>query len=630
MQMGAPGSVTIGSFTLPLFPPRSNEYLNYGGMYSKIKYGQRIEGYVLGESGEFMLGIPVFSGIITKIIKTLHQFEISGFDTLWLANQQSFYPGQSYSGDAVSIIDIFNDIEQLLFLDDFSGNRYPSYATAWTPAIGTAWTSTVDDGLNTLSHSGSAEAVILANPALVGSRTSVGAIVSGTAGLGDSVVASAWFHISSIPVTNGIFVGAELILGSDAAAANHFMARAACYGNGTTYDVKAEIWTKVAGTYTLQKSTTVFTGLTGDRRFQVFAIFAGATSSLVLLVNGKDSGCSVNLSFATFEGGNYFGVRWGPSPGTAATVNFTQYYIKMRSQSGFGFGAYPQPLLPFTDAGGPLGAIPQITVTALSLNGLNLLDLWSLSTTALQWVWRKDAGRMLVRPLYTDAGETISWGLQGKDVGRDLSASITLDEEVNIVSGGAVANAEHIGTEVVLGFSTNTDGNGRINWPDGFGILNMGQGPDNLAPPLVLPDIINITGLSDMLLARRIVESVGAQKSLRTGQAKTFTIMRTPELATPSYEALRNQLDFSGLPGDPSFFQALAPQAFRELDFVKLNCPSLGIFNAKVAVVSYTFRESDPTFDVTLDQFASDSKHLVDRRRWGSIDTAFLNFAVRS
>lgn len=637
MQMGQPGSISIGTFDIPLYPPRSTEFLQYKGIYSLINYGQRIEAYVIGESGEYINGIPVWSGIIYKIDKELDKYTLSGFDSLWLANQQIFYPGQVYSSTkftgASGLLDLFNDIETLVFIDDFNTTRYPSYAPAWFGAIGPVWTSTADDFLFGLQSGNTGiEQVTLTTAAKTG--TGSGSTIF-PGGVADSTVFTAWFHAFNISTVSNNAISCGVIIGSDAASANHWLCECLFLGNGTTFDVLARIWVKAAGVYTNLVSTSAFTAQTNtSMRVQLIVIVGqnNTSDTITLVVNGKDSGCTVATTGHTVEPGPCFGVRMATSGSpTNPRLFMTKYYVKKRAQTWLGVPSdYPQPILPFTDAGGPPAVANDAFVNNLNLNGMNLLDLWSIGSSANGWVWRKDVRRMLVNNTggFLDSGDPISWGSQGSDIGIDLTSTVTLDEGINIISGGAVANADHIATEIAFGFSPSADGDGRINWPDTPGIINLGQGPNKLAPPIVITDILNITGMSDMLLARRMVEQVGAQKALTVGQAKTFTILRTPELSVPRLDILTTQADTDAVTGLP--FQGYCPQAFRELDFVTLNCPSLDIFNAKVSVVGYTFRESDPTFDVVLDQLSVASKQVVDRRRWGNIDIGLLSFAPRT
>ncbi|SRR6266581_1934096 len=649
MQPGASGSVAIGNFTVPLYPPRSLEYRKYKGIYDRIKPGMRIEAYIANDTGEYMVGgspaigtgilsnagTPVFTGIIHKLNKVLDKFELVGFDSLWLAQQIGFYPGMQYfSTGGGNLLEQFNDVENLILADDFQGSRFPSSIT-WATISGSGFSLVTDDGLKSYQNSSSGEN-ILATTIAANPIADIATFASG-----DVVIIEAWFHLVGVAATNTFSSPAEIIYLSDSTGTNLFMARANCVGNGTTYDIKAELWHKTAGTYANDIAVTAFPGVTGDRRIQLVLIITGTATgawNVRLLVSGKDTNCVVSyVPSSPFNLNNrYWGTRATNSGGGPTTTSFTRFYMKARIQTLYADTALTQvPVQPFTDNDGPAGT-SSFNLTAM--NGLTLLDLWSMGATLEGYIWRKDPIRLIPRGLgdatfpSNDTGDGIMWGIQGIDPGAgfDLSSTIYLNEESNIVSGGELANGESLGTEVRLGFDSSIDNDGVIFWPDLAGMLSLGQG--NLADggasvpgkaPLIIIDPVSATGLHDMLIARKMAETSGARKALTASGSKQFTIIRDERIASSrvyTYTSPRTGLPSGGV----------SLHAFKELDFVTLNCPSLDIFNQKVSIQSYTFRENSPTMDITLDQFSFRDKVLFDRRRNGSLDALFQTMTQRS
>jgi hypothetical protein len=455
--------------------------------------------------------------------------------------------------------------------------------------------------------------------------------------------------MSSINTTNTIQSDASLVINSDDTGANLYLVRVLCVGNGTGYDVNAQIFRRAASAYTQLASTSLFTGLSGDFRCQIVAIITtpdlGFSFNIRCIVNGKDTNCVTGpLSDTIF--GERCGARAVTNGATPVTVFFSKFYSKQRVQILSSAANCVQPLAPFTDTGGPAGNFPM----NIALNGLSLLDTWSLAATAENYVWRKDCRRLTIVPpsqVFTDEGEPISWGPQGYfnlavpsslggngvmgGTGMDLSKSIILEEGVHIISGGALANAESLGTELKLGFSPSNNSGGQLVWPDVAGMIALGKGPlpQNIsnAPPLLFTDTLNATGLTDFSTARRLAENMGANKSVVNAGAKRFTILRTKDISAPRTDVFKVQRydnDNNALE-----FVAACPQAFRELDFITINVPSLDIFMQKVSVISYTFREAEPNFEVILDQYSFHQKQLAGRRMSNNIDTGLLTFAPR-
>lgn len=626
-QSGAPGSTTIGNFTIPLYPPVSKEYHLYKGIYSLIQYGLRIEGYVLDEAGEYMPTTPVFSGIITKISKLLESYQIEGFDTLWLAEQNVFYPGQTFVGTGNDILQGITDIEFLTLLDDFSGHQYPSGIT-YTTAIGTPWThNAVDEGLTGLSIAApSSEAItVFAGPGTF--PTSLFLDLSNLS-QEDSVVISGWFHIPAPSIANGDLIGAEMLIGSDLAGQNGILCRAEIGGTGTNYNISADIFKKVSGSYTSLVSKSAFTALTGDAQIQLTIIVSG--TNVTVVVNGNDTQCTATTT--GLIAGGYTGIRAvANGANVGKTIFFSFPYIKERVvNTAFNINAIANCF----NSAGQGGLTGQFNMS-LNLSGLTMLDLWAIGATAEGWVFRKYPFRMgssqeapppSIGGVFI--GDLIVWGFQGTfldplaaGAGINLINQIILEEGREVISGGQNPNSESLGTELKFGFSASASGSGNITWPDPLGLTVLARIPGNPnSPPLIITDVANITGVGDFLAARRMAQSLGAHKSL-AGQAKTFTILRTPEIAQTRLDLFNSEaFDFI----DANTFYALNPHAFAEQDLITLNVPSLDINMVQVSVMAYTFREDDPTMDITLDQHPNLSKNIIDRRRWGVLDTFLL------
>ena len=673
-QVGAPGSSVVGDFTVPLWPPRSDEYAFYKREFDLVrKQGSmmRIEGYILGPDGEYMFGIPVFSGIITKITHELDKFEIQGFDTFWLAQQQVLYPGQSIAidssdarGGAGYVFSNFNRIESLLYYDDFNGHTYPlahadtdySAGVQYTFPVGASWGLVTDEGLKAYRVSGTPERIMLAQF----SKNPPTSLFLSNFFSASTVVYSAWFHVTGKSLTSGISSTCELVLGDDGTGQNHVMARALLSANGTTFDVLAEIWTRQGGTYTNRAAKTAFTGLTGDFRCQVIAIMtagAGNQPRITVLINGKDTSCTFDLSTINFTGsGNFYGFRWSPAGAETATLNVASPCLKRRhlsfdlmpgtSQNPYAFDGVPVATPTFDWSSNQRGG----GALSMNISGMTFLDLWAMAASMTGWVFRKHANRLSsdvyratqggAPQLFTTSnggGDFINWGSPGffgrpdpnfgnfGGSGVDLTKSIILDESREIISGGAAPNAESAGNELKFGFSSAADGSGQITWPDPIGLTSLGRIPNNWqSAPMVIQDIINMSGSLGFNAARTIAQSIATKKSLPS-QAKTFTIHRTLDIAAPRLDnfdhKISNLYDSSNYSKD---FIALNPQAFAEQDIITLNVPTLDINMTPATVVGYTFRESDPTMDIIFDQHPTLGRNIVDRRRLGVLDIFLL------
>jgi hypothetical protein len=427
------------------------------------------------------------------------------------------------------------------------------------------------------------------------------------------------------------------------------LAQAELHPNGTTYDVHVSIFQKASGTYTLLKDTTAFTGLTGDFRCLLTVILTASQSFptfliVTVLVNGKDSGCTFTTSIQIGNAlGDFLGFRWASSAGTSASVFVSMLYVKTKSSaylpptvSGY---AIPTPFI--------LLQLENHATTAqmlLAMNGLTLLDIWAIGAASSGWVFRLCRRRYYSLPFSTLPASTLPYGIDFLNVGPqgaqlnynvpgpnselggcgiDLSGTVILDESFNVIAGGSVPNGESLGTELKLGFSQTTAGAGQITWPDFGGLSKLARIPGSApSPPMIFSDLVNLAGVGDFLPARNIAQNVGAKKSL-AGQAKTFTILRTPDIATPRIDVFSNRAVYSGDPHGGDFISC-SLQAFNEQDSVMLNVPSLNINMVKATVLAYTFRENDPTMDVTLDQHPSTNKIILDRRRWGAMDSYLL------
>src|SRR6185312_590950 len=164
MQPGNPGSSAIGSFTIPLFPPGSEQYAAARAIYDRLDYFQRVEFYASHDGAS--LGNLVFARIITGIRRGTGQapvLELTGISDVGLLNLSRPLPGEilrlSY-GTGLSTTASYRQARNYLgtnelgVADNFSPYTSANYTSTNAPSLAAGtWSSTTDDGLSVVTCS---------------------------------------------------------------------------------------------------------------------------------------------------------------------------------------------------------------------------------------------------------------------------------------------------------------------------------------------------------------------------------------------------------------------------------------------------------------------------------------------
>jgi hypothetical protein len=551
LQQGLPGSATLGDFTIPLFGPYDDEFGKARGPYLSLAAGQKIEGYL----GDVITGSPRFSGVITKLSRPLGGgWSLSGSDTLWWLQQSHLFDGEEIGpGNTSGIIAVFPSTREVVWdgLPDTLSAGWTNPAT--DPQLGITAISTSTAGsyaVTSTSWSAGAEYNWQTLPTIsyAAGITAWGTIVAGTS--------------TSKAGT------AEIVWLSDATVANGYMARAvmAQTGPGTAlYNVSAELWGISGGVFTgLSSASNVYTGVPATFPFEL-----GVT-----LYNLNDKGHICKL----YINGKYstvFGIFTDPLAHTSGRVGVradfaagggTTYYSGFRFESrpgGSGTGSTPTwGVNRFGE-----GAVSTGTAQLERLDGTGQTNLdMLLLASSLDGFWiRKNAGA-------GNKGDTFDYG---SAPGTDLSASIVLEEGVNILPDQTEVApvADLYATRTRINAIPGVTSGGTVTWATPAKGEGVGGNPAN-AGDIVLIDTVSDLGTPGFSLLLNYAAIVAARK------ASPWTAIQVHALRT-----------------------ADIADKFRELDFIQVYIPTLGIYRQTARVVGYQFTEGQATMLVYLAQF---------------------------
>jgi hypothetical protein len=195
------------------------------------------------------------------------------------------------------------------------------------------------------------------------------------------------------------------------------------------------------------------------------------------------------------------------------------------------------------------------------------LDLLTAAATIEGYVYRDTPGV---------GSDRLDWGAA---VGADLSADVRFEEGVNLIDVELEPNMEGLATDVELASGATSDA-ASIHWLNipaarRFGILS------EQANSLRTGDFT-----SDVQFAKALSAFRGTP-----GLGKTLTVLRDVGTA----------------------------DRWRELDFVTVHAPRMGLPNARVQVLGYEFVEGEEIMTITADQFPISMQAPQERRAWSMV-----------
>lgn len=554
MQQGAPGSVAIGDFTIRLHPPGSEGFWANWQIYQNVRPGSgeglRVEAY-LGDSGT--LTNLLFAGIITAVNWSTQGgglFELVGHTDEWIANAQRTYPGEIIHSNVYDTITVLTN--------SFLGNYMVNVTDQFSPYTSANYTSTsLPGGANgTWTATTDANGI---NSNVVTTTTGTGAVLINKTSFstGDGLSTQIVECICRLRPngTSAVNAGkAGIGFSSSSANANDSIA---CYvtakWNSTTsrYDLDAHIDAYVASALSgPQTYSNVLTSVDDPDGWiplslQVIQQFIGGVGTIRFVVNGSPTNA----------------IGTGPTYALNPIFPMLVYNVPVSGSSPVYYtnllGASRVNINNSYFNSGILGTSTH-KYRVNQTPPATFLDMWTLTATLEGWYWR-------YTPFPTADG--IRW-IGNVDFntspGTDLSASIVFEEGRNVVWCRQQGNADLFGSD--LQFSGYAD-------PSSGGIHYAR----------------NLTAMTTYGWLSGASMSLGVQDyaSLQRQGAQVSSNRGTPG-ASYVVEVLR----------DPA-----TADKFRELDTITLHYPSLGIYNKKLLVLSYTFAEGQPTQTLTLGQY---------------------------
>jgi hypothetical protein len=348
---------------------------------------------------------------------------------------------------------------------------------------------------------------------------------------------------------------ASLVIGSDATAANCVFARVNGYEvGGSSWSFDAEIWTRTASVNTRQlQKVGIMTGLSNQIRVQIIlsCYYVGGTIYLHMFVNGQDCGNYVYSNVGTAPSGR-IGFRFNANAGGSPNVWAERASFRYRDSS--------VPLF----ATGTINSSSVVFANQQHLNGQTNLDMLSMAMVSDGWQVRKNPGAGY-------RADSIDYAVSP---GSDLSSSIVFEDGINLVNLQTTSNADVYSIDTRIAATPGMDSGGGVVYPSSSG--NTGD--------LVLTDTVLNAGTVTFAPLIQFGNTVGALKST-PGQAKTAVVVR----------------------------DAFTADKWRELDYVTLHAPLMGLNHQKVLVLGYTLTEGDATQTVMFDQYAFDPAYQARR-----------------
>ncbi len=560
-QPGNPGSTTLGSFTVHLHPPGTEQYAANKAIYDQVDYFERLEAYISPDGASE--GKLYYAGIITGIKKTFGEsaiFELEGRSDIVLANLSAPFPGELLSNDVTSaILKSYLGTNELGWSDNFNPYTSGNYTSTHLPGAfaGQAWSGTIDDGFNVVSTTGTG-------------TTTFGVLLART-----GFAANDRWHTQYVECTGRINPSA------DATDAGNFgvgisLSNANCndcivgyvvpYKTGGRYNLKSTVLRYTGGTQTVIINNTVTTLSAVDDPQGLIPLTVG----LLCTLGGNSSGtASVSL---TFNGKVVASsVASGYDPGTVTQYPFLFYDTPSTGTSTNYMTNLVQQTRFTTDGPSTAATFGNGTITATTHSLAYGTDPGpTFLETLAKFATRENYYLRYTPKSYVVGARTlgiIDFSIDpGTNHGTDGSV-IFSEASGNLISLSLTANGDQFSAGTTTATQSSSDGGGIGFWRDISTLQKYG----------VIQDQTLALTASDFNTARRAAFSITSNKiNIGIAGSKTVQVLRDPQTA----------------------------DNWRELDKVMLHCPSLGINYLVARVISYTFDEGKDTQTLVLDQFS--------------------------
>lgn len=327
------------------------------------------------------------------------------------------------------------------------------------------------------------------------------------------------------------------------------------YNAGTTsYDVDV--------TFSSTTATSVLTNVVMPWRFELtvtgYGEPPGARSSSVnpsyvaVALNGKDAGISSTYTFGATNTSTQYGAYYSvPASGTAQA-----YVHEMLAE-------YPKSFTSGTVNTGAVAFQKQFNTA-----GQTYLDLMTVAATSEGWYWRYTPSRLTATQLSLGTVDFAS------APGTDRSKSVRIVEGDNLIDVRIDPNADSMASKVRLNGTPDGDSGGFATAINSAAIAKYG----------LLEDLLPSIGTADWSALSKNSEAIVANKA-NVNVAKSVTVK-----------------------GDSRM------NGVREMDYVTIHAPSLGLVNYKALVIGYVLDETSPNIELMLDQYSAESMVASSRK----------------
>jgi len=551
IQNGIPGSATVGSFDIPIAPAVAMEFKRNKRLFDPLIDPTLPPLRIEGSQGDVPTKFPKFSGVITKVRPGLDAYSITGSDSLWWLQQSQLYPGEviGAGGATSALFNALRSTREVVWDDDFFGfgGAVGGKHSAADYNLSGGFTFTSADPLR-----GQSAVTTSTFAAYINSKTTWNATTGPYnwtgSGIGASMIIAQGTIIGSTDTVDSGEI--DILWDVDSTVQNGYLARAYIYQTGVgsgLWNVNCNIFTITGGTLaSVAAAVNVMTGLSNTFHFELGVVLYNLGGNRVarVIINGKDANCVYSFNTAPSPASGGVGVRFSFSGGTPTIyvnrLRFTSRAVPANwGTARFGAGSISTGM-----------TIPQNIIST----GQTHMDVMGLLST-LDGFWiRKTAG-------YNSRGDTLDYGLSP---GNDLSSMVVFEEGVNIDMNGTIVApvsdlyASESRVLAVPGF----DSGGSYTWSR---IQDAGD--------MVLTDTISDIGVPGFLLLAAYAQVIAARKA-NPLQAIQLSVVRDENSSR-----------------------------WRELDFVTVHIPSLGIFYQKAQIVGYTYTEKAVQDTVWLNQF---------------------------
>lgn len=555
MTPASPASNAFGSFTIPLFPVGTERAKANAATYMQLlpglAEGLRVEAY----RGDVLGGAPLFAGIITgSNIDTLAgTWTLTGFTDTWVAHAQRFFPGEvsSTAAGATNSIDRFKR---------YLGENILSFCDQFNPYVAGNYTVLGPATFVTGTDPNGINPNVVVASGTAGQTGSIKSKLGAIAGDGDNS------HYAEVLVrfkpssTSLVSVGIGLV----GAVSGSIIMNCNVQFNATTgrWDLWMPVFFGASNSVALSsiEDADGWVSLTMGLLTNAY-LTRGTVNGQVVYQGGSGANIGLVSDFNPGTDPVYAIIQYGAGT-PAITAYFTNLVHGTRRTAQF------TPLsAPFvagtTDA-------PVHSIAGRQAMPATMLDGWSMIGQLETMFWRYTPSVMGVG-IHPTMGK----------VDMQASPGTDLTAQVRFENGGNLAGVQMLGNADTFGSDLQQNGG-----------ATAAQGGQALARNL--PAMISFGWLSDVGM----------------------------NLSTTEYNAFRQQaqaqVNAKGSPGgsvvakvnrDP----ATADQ-FRELDIVTVHYPEVGLNNARMTVLAYTYTEGEATQTLTLGQFSANDANYAAKR----------------